>query len=123
MEFLASVSIPASATDLLHRLTISELPRWCASIEKVLSDSGTSGDIFCVWGTFYISREELCNGVRFSFPRCPNAFQWTLTTGHKPDPQHTFIHVTINRTAQDQDFVDSIQQFVDEWKAGLEMHW
>jgi len=33
MEFFATTTIPASAADLQRRLTISELPRWCASIE------------------------------------------------------------------------------------------
>lgn len=123
MEFIATTSIPATAADLQRRLTISELPRWCASIEKVLSDEISCGEIYCVWGTFHTRREELNHGVRFSLPRCPNALQWTVTTGHQPNPRHTVIHCSINRIEQDQDFVDSIQKFVDDWKAGLEAHW
>jgi hypothetical protein len=123
MEFFATTIIPASPEDLQRRLTISELPNWCASIEKVLSDAKSSGEIFCVWGTFHANRENMSNGVRFSLPDCPNALQWTLTTGHQPDPRQTVIHATINRTEQDQDFVDSIRQFVDDWKAGLEANW
>jgi hypothetical protein len=49
--------------------------------------------------------------------------QWTVTTGHLPNPANTVIHLTINRAEQDPDFVDSIRQFVDDWKAGLEAHW
>jgi hypothetical protein len=123
MEFLATTTIPASAADLQRRLTIGHLSRWCASIEKVLSDAKTHGEIFCVWGTFNVNREELRHGVRFSLPGCPNAFQWTVTTGHNPDPQQTVIHLSINRTEHDQDFIDSIRQFVADWKAGLEAHW
>ena len=123
MEFFATTIIPASVADLQRRLTISELPRWCASIEKVLSDAQASGEIFCVWGTFITHREELRDGVRFSLPGCPNAFQWTVTTGHKPDPRQTVIHLTINRTEHDQDFINSIHKFVADWKAGLEAHW
>jgi hypothetical protein len=123
MEFFATTTIPASADELRRRLTIRELPLWCASIEKVLSDARSSGEIYCVWGTFHTNREEMGNGVRFSLPSCPNALQWTVTTGHQPNPLHTVIHLTINRTEQDQDFVDSIRQFVDDWKTGLEKHW
>src|SRR4030066_2412666 len=115
--------IPASAAGLQRRLTISELPRWCASIEKVLSDAQSSGEIYCVWGTFLTNREELSHGVRFSFPICPNALQWTVTTGHQPNPQQTVIHLTINRIEQDQDFVASLQQFLEAGKAGREAHW
>lgn len=123
MEFFATTTISASAADLQRRLTISELPRWCASIEKVLSDATSSGEIYCVWGTFNVNREDLRSGVRFSLPSCPHAFQWTVSTGHQPDPQHTVIHLTINGTGHDQDFIDSIQQFVADWKTGLEAHW
>jgi len=123
MEFFATTIIPASPEDLQRRLTIGELPKWCASIEKVLSDAKSSGEIFCVWGTYHTNREDMRNGVRFSFPDCPNALQWTVTTGHQPDPRRTVIHATINRTEQDQDFIDSIRQFVEDWKAGLESNW
>ncbi|MCG6936427.1 MAG: hypothetical protein LJE73_11085 [Proteobacteria bacterium] len=123
MEFFATTIIPATAADLQCRLTISELPHWCASIEKVLSDTTTSGEIFCVWGMLRTNREDLDGGVRFSFPSCANVLQWTVTTGLPPNPQHTVIHLTINRSEQDQDFVASIQQFVDDWKTGLETHW
>jgi hypothetical protein len=123
MEFLATTMIPASVTDLQRRLTISELPRWCASIEKVFSDALSSGEIYCVWGTFYITREDLCSGVRFSLPGCPNALQWTVTTGEPPSLLHTVIHLTINRTDHDQDFIDSIRRFVADWQTGLEAHW
>jgi len=123
MEFFATTTIPASPADLQRRLTIGELPRWCASIEKVLSDAQSSGEIYCVWGAFDTNREEMRNGVRFSFPGCPMALQWTVTTGHQPNPQQTVIHLTINRTEQDQDFIDSVRKFVDDWKAGLDAHW
>ncbi len=123
MEFLATATIPASAEDLQRRLAIADLTYWCASIEKVLSDSASVGEIYCVWGTFHINRERMSTGVRFTLPDCPNALQWTVTTGHQPDPKLTVIHATINRSAQDQDFVDSIQHFVEDWKFGLETRW
>jgi len=37
MEFFATTIFPASVADLQRRLTISELPNWCASIEQVLT--------------------------------------------------------------------------------------
>lgn len=123
MEFFATTNLSVSVAALQHRLTISELPHWCASIEKVLGDVQTSGEIYCVWGTFLIHRESLHHGVRFSLPECPNGLQWTVTTGQPPDPQQTVIHLTISRAEHEQDFIDSIQQFMADWKAGLETHW
>ncbi len=123
MEFFATAFIPASVEDLQRRLTIHELPHWCASIEEVLSDAESSGEIYCVWGAFHARREELRQGVRFSLPGCPNALQWTVTTGVPPEPRHSVIHATINRTEHERDFIESIRQFVDDWKAGLEARW
>lgn len=123
MEFFATANIPASVTDLQQRLTIGDLPRWCASIQTVLTDEGTRGDIYCVWGEFRVHLEQIRDGVRFSLLGCPNALQWTVTTGQSPDPQRTVIHLTINRTEHDQDFIESNQQLVDDWKVGLESGW
>jgi hypothetical protein len=123
MEFFATARIHASTDDLQRGLTIGELPRWCDAIDSVLSDAGSHGEIYCVWGTFRTHRELVNGGVRFSLPGCPNALQWTVTTGHAPDPRHTVIHLTINRSEHDPDFIDSIRQFVADWKAGLEAHW
>ena len=123
MEFFATASISASVNDLQRRMTISDLPRWCVSIQTVLSDEGSRGEIYCVWGEFRVHREQIRDGVRFTLPGCPNALQWTVTTGQLPNPQHCVIHLTINRTEHDQDFIDSNQQFVDDWKAGLEADW
>ena len=123
MEFISTTILPATPADLQRRLTIDALPRWCASIEKILRDDSSSGEIYSVWGVFDINREVLRNGVRFSLSSCPMALQWSVTTGHQPNPQHTVIHITINRTEQDKDFVESLRKFVDDWKAGLERNW
>ncbi len=123
MEFFATASIPTSVNDLHQRLSISDLPRWCASIQTVITDEGSRGAIYCVWGEFRVHREQIRDGVRFTLPGCPNALQWTVTTGQAPNPRHCVIHLTINRTEHDLDFIESNQQFVDDWKAGLEAGW
>lgn len=123
MEFLETTTIPASVTDLKNRLTIGMLAYWCNSIEKILGDFNTRGEIYCVWGVFDIQREELLHGVRFSLPGCPYAMQWTVTTGHNPNPLHTVIHLTTNRTEHESEFVDTIRQFMLDWKKGLESRW
>ncbi len=123
MEFFASTALAASVTELQQRLSISALPTWCASIDKVLSDAGSHGRIYCVWGTFIVHREDIRDGVRFSLPDCPNALQWTVTTGQPAHPRHIVIHLTINRAEHDHDFVESNRQFVADWKSGIEAQW
>lgn len=123
MEFYAAAAVRTDAQELKRRLTIATLPQWCASIDAVLAAADARGEIFCVWGTFRVHREELADGVRFTLPGCPNALQWTVTTGQPPDPRQVVVHLTINRTEHDAVFVASNRQFVDDWRAGLEGNW
>lgn len=123
MEFFATADIPATVADLQDRLSITALPRWCASVGEVFSDAGSTGEIYCVWGQFRVNREEIRDGVRFTLPGCPNVLQWTVTTGQPPDPDRVVIHLTINRTEHDPDFVESNRQFVEDWRAGMEAGW
>ena len=123
MEFFATADVVATVAELQRRLSITDLPRWCASVDKTLSDAGDRGEIYCVWGGFLVHREEIRDGLRFTLPGCPNALQWTVTTGQPPNPDQVVVHLTINRTGHDSDFVDSNRQFVADWKRGLEEHW
>lgn len=118
MEFFASARSRLRAEELQRHVRIDNLPQWCASINKVISHEGERGDIYCVWGEFRIRREVIRDGVRFTLPGCPNALQWTLTTdGPVGD---VIIHCSINRQTHEADFVASLEQFVADWKAGVE---
>ncbi len=118
MEFFATADLHVRPERLQRRLVLASLPRWCASIEKVLSAKGERGEIYCVWGTFRVHREVIRNGVRFTMPGCPNALQWTVTADR--DGHGVTVHCTIDRREHDADFVESLELFVQEWKEGLE---
>ena len=120
MEFFAIAETPTDQETLKERLSITALPDWCASISEVLADEGSSGEIYSVWGQFRVHREEINGGVRFTLPKCPNAFAWTVTTGFPPEPEGVVVHCTINRTDHDPDFLETIEDFAEDWKAGLE---
>ncbi len=123
MEFFATAKVPAQVSDLHRRLTIADLSRWCGSIYEVLDNEGSRGDIYCIWGNIRVHREDVREGVRFTLPGCPNALQWTVCTGLAPEPDRVQIHLTINRTEHDSDFIDSLEQFVADWATGLESGW
>ena len=119
MEFYADAGVDMSPMAIQRAIHISKLAELCDSIDKVLSHQGDRGDIYCVWGEFKVHREIIRQGVRFSLPGCPNAFQWTITTTID-NPACVRIHGTIDRPQHDPDFIESLQQFVDDWKQGLE---
>jgi len=119
MEFFSELtSITASPDTLKTQLKIARLPELCASIMSVMDDRGNSGSIYCLWGEFQISREELKYGVRFSLPGCPNALSWSITSD--PDSQWITLHLTINKQQHEPDFIESIKQFMADWSRGLE---
>ncbi len=108
-----------SPLHIQRNIQIANLAELCTSIEKVLSVQGDKGDIFCVWGEFKVYRELIRQGVRFTLPGCPNALQWTITAMNE-SKCHVRIHCTIEQPDHDADFIDSLQQFVEDWKSGLE---
>jgi len=120
VEFFAIADIAANQ-EALQALTVYDMPRYCAHIDKVLRvEDENSADIYCLWGEFTVQRQLINGGVRFSLPGCPNALAWTITTGFEPAPSKVVIHCTINRTGHDEDFIESIDSFIQSYKVGLE---
>lgn len=72
-----------------------------------------------LWGEFVISYDKINGGVRFTLVDCPNALSWTITTGFPPERTKIIIHATINRTQKPQEFIEEIDDFLDEWETGL----
>ena len=120
MEFFAQLTNQVICVDgLAERLTISSLPVLCASIDSVLSQSSENeGEIYCLWGQFNVARERIRNGVRFTLLNCPHALAWTVT--YHASTQEVVIHCTIDKREEEEEFVESIQQFMADWAEGLE---
>ena len=118
MEFFQEVHRPDLAiSDLKRLLTINNLSNLCASINSVLSQKENEADIYCIWGAFVVKREEIRYGVRFSLLDCPHALAWTITFDEVS--QNIVIHCTIDKKQEDQDFIDTIHGFVEDWSNGL----
>jgi len=119
MEFFKEIKTAHhhNTINLEQLLTIHNLPVLCQSIHSVMLDQQQSGSIYCVWGEFKINREELKYGIRFSLPECPNSLSWSITTDNYCDT--IVIHCTINKRQHDEDFVDSINEFMNDWENGI----
>ncbi|MCB1755095.1 MAG: hypothetical protein KDJ38_06215 [Gammaproteobacteria bacterium] len=120
MEFFAELTGQNTETELLQELlTIKRLPEFCPLIDTVLSiQSPEKGEIYCLWGQFLVSRQMIRNGVRFALLNCPHALAWTITV--HDDSRTIVIHCTINGKHEAQEFVESIEQFVEAWAEGLQ---
>ena len=118
MEFFQEV--PNTDLDIIalkNLLIINNLTGLCASISSVTSSNETEADIYCLWGAFSLKREEIKCGVRFSLLNCPHALAWTITFNN--ENQNIVIHCTTDKKQEDQDFVDSIHEFVTDWSTGI----
>lgn len=120
MEFFAELANrDVRAEDLQRLVTIARLPEFCSSIDAVLStQSPDPGEIYCIWGRFRVSRQEIRNGVRLALLNCPHALAWTVTV--HAESRAVVIHCTIDKREEDSEFVESIEQFVADWAKGLE---
>ena len=118
MEFFEEIERQGVNIEALKDLLqISSLAKLCRSIDSVISDRQILGEIYCVWGQFVVSREVIRNGVRFALLDCPHAFAWTIT--YHQDRNMLVVHCTIDDKEEDEEFVESIREFVSDWGVGL----
>jgi len=74
-----------------------------------------------LWGEFTISYDKIKGGVRFTLLDCPNGLSWTITTGYPPERNKIILHSTINRTQKPDEFLEEINEFMDEWVDGIKV--
>ena len=119
MEFFAEIeNLSVSASQIAELVTIPRLPELCASIDSVIAmHSQRSGEIYCIWGQFQVSREGIRNGVRIALLNCPHALAWTIAA--KDEEEALVVHCTIDDRKAESEFVESIEQFVSDWEQGL----
>jgi len=118
MEFFEEIAVRGVDVGALQDLlTISSLPNHCRSIDSVIADNHDVGEIYCVWGQFDISRQPIRNGVRFALLNCPHAFAWTIA--YHENRNMLVVHCTIDDREEDEEFIESIEEFVADWGIGL----
>jgi len=74
-----------------------------------------------LWGEFVISYDKIKGGIRFTLLDCPNGLSWTITTGYPPERNKIILHSTINRTQKPDDFIEEINEFMEEWVDGIKV--
>ncbi|SNR39496.1 hypothetical protein SAMN06265371_102261 [Lutibacter agarilyticus] len=118
MEFFRIIDKQVTEEIIQNKITPENLELFTESmflLEKVKNNfSGAT-----LWGGFLISYDQIKGGIRFALLDCPNALQWTITTGFSPERTKILIHATINRTQKPLDFIKEVNEFLDEWETGL----
>ena len=118
MEYFRVADLNVTELQIQEELTLDNLENYCESLfptEKGKEVCKRGG----LWGEFTLRLDPIMGGVRFSILDCPNALAWTITTGYPPAREKIVIHLTINRERKPDEFVEEINQLLDDLETGL----
>ncbi len=114
MEFFRTINAKTDENMIKTILDLHHLELMSSQLFLLEPLSDDLVAIGSLWGEFTLTRQEIKGGLRFSLLECPNALTWTITTGYEPAPESIIVHLTINRTEKDQEFLEEIKDFLDD---------
>lgn len=120
MEFFRVVPIQINESELKERTLFQQLENVSSQIIPLEGKNENEITVGTIWGEFTLTRYEISGGVRFALKECPNALTWTLTTGFSPSKEHIVIHLTINRTRKNPEFISELKDFLDDMVESLQ---
>ena len=118
MEFFRTINSSTDEQTIKNTFGFKHLESMSSQLFLLEPLSDSLSKIGSLWGEFTLTRQEIKGGLRFSLLECPNALAWTITTGFEPAPNSIIVHLTINRTEKDEDFLEEIDDFLDD-QSGL----
>lgn len=118
MEFFRIIDIKSTESQLQKLLIFENLNTFNESL-YVIDFKGDSANLTGIWEEFTLKRDLIKGGVRFALIECPNALAWTITTGFPPVREHIVLHLTINRAEKEPQFIDELNDFLDDWQKGF----
>ena len=114
MEFFRTINIQTDEQKIKNTFDLNRLELMSSQLFLLEPLSSSRAEIGSLWGEFTLTRQEIKGGLRFSLLECPNALAWTITTGYEPAPDSIIVHLTINRTEKGQDFLEEIEDFLND---------
>lgn len=119
MEFFRIIDKQTTEEFIQEKINPKDLEKFTDSM-FLLEKRNSNFKGATLWGEFEISYDKINGGIRFTLIDCPNALSWTITTGFPPERTKIIIHCTINRTQKPTEFIEEIDEFLDEWEAGIQ---
>ena len=114
MEFFRTINIQTDEQKIKNTFDLNSLELMSSQLFLLEPLSNSRAEIGSLWGEFTLTRQEIKGGLRFSLLECPNALAWTITTGYEPAPDSIIVHLTINRTEKGHDFLEEIEDFLND---------
>ena len=122
MEFFRTINSRTDEQKIKNTLDFKHLELMSSQLFLLEPLNEHLAKIGSLWGEFTLTRQEIKGGLRFSLLECPNALAWTITTGYEPASDCVIVHLTINRTEKDEDFLEEIKDFLDDHSELLKKH-
>ena len=120
MEFFRIINVKSSEKLIQDTLNIQNLEIMSEQLVTLGVLNEIQASIGSIWGEFTLERSKITGGLRFLLKECPNALTWSITTGYEPVPNQIVVHLTINRTQKDKEFLLEIEDFLDNQSKCLE---
>ncbi|NQU34306.1 MAG: hypothetical protein HQ521_13835 [Bacteroidetes bacterium] len=114
MEFFRIVEVGTTEESIKRLLKLDKIENMSNQLFQLAEASGREVSIGSIWGEFTLTCDLINGGLRFALVECPNALTWTITTGFAPAREAIVIHLTINRKQKQQQFIDEIEEFLDD---------
>ena len=114
MEFFRIVKVKTTEQIIQEYIKLNNLENISNTLFSLNDPEGNQVEIGGIWGEFTLSQSKIKGGLRFVLLECPNALCWTITTGYPPDRDSIVIHLTINRQKKHQEFIDEIEEFIND---------
>ncbi len=118
MEFFRIIDKQTTEEQIQTKIHPKSVEEFTESMLFIESDENNFVGL-TLWGEFNISYDKINGGVRFALLDCPNALSWTITAGFPPEQDKIILHCTINRSEKPLEFIEEIEEFMDEWEDGL----
>ena len=114
MEFFRIIETSTNESLIQELISLDHLEKVSNQIFSLSPPAKNEANIGGIWGEFTLTRSEIKGGLRFALLECPNALCWTITTGYPPAPDSIVLHLTINRQQKDPEFLEEIEEFLDD---------
>jgi hypothetical protein len=119
MEFFNILDIKTSEGKIHSQLTLENLDIYSNDLFPLEKVEPNEVQIGGIWGEFTLLHQTIAGGVRFALKECPNALTWTITTGLPPEKEKVVIHLTVNRKEREPEFLEEIEDFMEDIEQGL----
>lgn len=122
MEFFRIVRVETDEKALQDNISFDHIEEISNHIFRLSEPNQSELSIGSIWGEFTLIRQSISSGLRFALKECPNALAWTITTDFPPERNGMGIHLTINRERKDSEFIEEIEEFLDDHSACLQKY-